>query len=284
MTEFVSSRDYSRFAFSVTQKARYVHEEEVRKFLATVIATSEARRDSIEKEAILWRAQRGYEWRMEHEGEEYEFEVPCAFSPDRMIPKGEFVGDGRVNPKGIPCLYLSTTADTAMAEVRPWMGSNLSLAQFKVMRDLAIVNCSLDKRMFPMWVVDGKPEDLPPQKREQVVWGDIGYAFSRPITPDHPATEYVPTQILAEAFRTHGYDGIVYKSLLGDGLNVAIFSCDAAELINCGLYETKSVSFKFEQADNRYFISKHYPKPPTDNPEKSELDSPTVAGDTPRKE
>jgi hypothetical protein len=201
-----------------------------------------------------------------------------------MIPKAEFVGDGRVNPKGIPCLYLSTTADTAMAEVRPWVGSDLSLAQFKVIRDLAIVNCSLDKKMFPIWVVDGEPRELPPQKREPVVWGDIGYAFSRPITPDHPATEYVPTQILAEAFRAHGYDGIMYKSLLGDGLNIAMFNCDAAELINCGLYATTSVSFKFEQADNPYFISKHYPKLRTDNSANPKPDSPTVAGDIPRKE
>src|ERR1700691_693450 len=195
MTEFASSRDYFRFAVSVTQKARYVHEGEVRAFLATVVATSEARRDSIAKGTILWRAQRGYEWRIENKGEEDELEVPCALSPDRMTPKPELVGDGRVNPKGIPCLYLSTTSETAMAEVRPWVGSNLSLAQFKLARDLAIVDCSRDKRMFSLWVVDGEPGEPPPERREQVVWGDIGYAFSRPITPDHPVTEYVPTQI-----------------------------------------------------------------------------------------
>jgi hypothetical protein len=219
---------------------------------------------------------------MERQGEEYEFEVPCALSSERMMPKAELVGDGRVNPKGIPCLYLSDTSDTAMAEVRPWVGSDLSLAQFKVVRDLAIVDCSRDKRVFSLWVVDGKPEEPPPQKREQVVWGDIGYAFSRPITPDHPATEYVPTQILAEAFRAYGYDGIVYKSLLGDGLNIALFECAAAELMNCGLYETTSVSFKFEQADNPYFIRKHYPELQTDNPANPEPDPSTAAGDTPR--
>jgi RES domain len=274
MAEFLSSSDYSRFAYSVTQKARFVHEEEVRQFLATVVSSSEARRDSIAKGTILWRAQRGHEWRMENSGEEGEFEVPCAFSPDRMVPKAEFAGDGRVNPKGIPCLYLSTTSETAMAEVRPWVGSSLSLAQFKVMRDLTLVNCSLDKKTFIVCVIDGEPKELPTWQREQVVWGDIGYAFSRPITPDHPATEYVPTQILAEAFRSHGYDGIMYKSLLGDGLNIAVFNCDAAELINCRLYETKSVSFKFEPGDNPYFISKHYPKLQTDDPSKSEPDSP----------
>ena len=59
-------------------------------------------------------------------------------------------------------------------------------------------------------------------------------------------------------FRAHGYDGIVYKSLLGDGLNIALFDCDAAELINCGLYETNAVSFKFDQCGNPYFIAKHH--------------------------
>jgi hypothetical protein len=68
----------------------------------------------------------------------------------------------------------------------------------------------------------------------------------------------VPTQILAEAFRANGFDGIVYRSLLGDGLNVALFDCAAAELINCGLYETNAVQFKFDQCSNPYFIRKHY--------------------------
>lgn len=126
------------------------------------------------------------------------------------------------------------------------------------MRELAIVDCSKDKRNFSHWLI--RSEDTPAQEREEIVWGEIAYAFSRPVTPDEPITEYVPTQILAEAFRSNGYDGIVYRSLLGDGLNVALFDCCAAELINCGLYETNSVSFKFHQCSNPYFISKYYPE------------------------
>ena len=63
---------------------------------------------------------------------------------------------------------------------------------------------------------------------------------------------------MAEAFRANGFDGIVYKSQLGDGRNVALFDCTTAELINCGLYETNAVQFKFDQCANPYFISKHY--------------------------
>jgi hypothetical protein len=40
----------------------------------------------------------------------------------------------------------------------------------------------------------------------------------------------------------------------------ALFDCGVAELINCGLFETSSVSFKFDQSSNPYFISKHCPE------------------------
>ena len=110
---------------------------------------------------------------------------------------------------------------------------------------------------FPNWVLQTTPSEISPAKREEIAWGDIGYAFSRPVTPDQPVTEYVPTQILAEAFRANGLDGIVYQSLLGDGLNVALFDCADAELINCALYETYSIKINFDQCANRYFITKH---------------------------
>jgi hypothetical protein len=258
MAEFASTDSYRWFEQAVKQRTRYVHDAEVRDFLATVMETSKTRKDTIEKSVVLWRAQRGYSWRTENAGEEEEYDMPDAFEPERMVPKAEFVGDGRVNARGIPCLYLASTKEAAMAEVRPWVGSYVSLAQFKVMRDVTVVDCSKDKRMFPNWLLHEPQQEIPAAKREQIVWGDIGNALSRPVTPDDPITEYVPTQILAEAFRAHGFDGIVYRSLLGAGLNLALFDCSAAELINCGLYETNAVEFRFDQCSNPYFIKKHY--------------------------
>jgi RES domain len=258
MAEFPFTDSYHRFEQNVKKRNRYVYGPEVRDFLEVVIEISESRKDSIPKLSILFRAQRGYGWRLENAGTDEEYESPDAFEPARMVPNAEFVNDGRVNPRGIPCLYMATTAETAMAEVRPWVGSYISLAQFKVMRDVTVVDCSKDKRMFPNWLLHEPQQEIPPEKREQIVWGDIGHALSRPITPDDPVTDYVPTQILAEAFRAHGFDGIVYRSLLGEGLNVALFDCSAAELINCGLYEASGVRFQFDQRGNPYFTTKHY--------------------------
>ncbi|MDQ6706725.1 MAG: RES family NAD+ phosphorylase [Acidobacteriota bacterium] len=79
--------------------------------------------------------------------------------------------------------------------------------------------------------------------REAGVWGDIAEAFSKPVTLDEPHSDYVPTQILGESFRNCGYDGIVYKSFLNpEGFNVALFDLASADLMNCGLYKTNSLS------------------------------------------
>ncbi len=64
-------------------------------------------------------------------------------NPTRMKPIPGQASEGRANPKGIPYLYLATHRDTALAEVRPWIRSLFSVAQFKIVRDLVVVNKEL---------------------------------------------------------------------------------------------------------------------------------------------
>lgn len=37
---------------------------------------------------------------------------------------------GRLNPVGIPYLYLANDVDTAVSEVRPWIGCDLTVAEY----------------------------------------------------------------------------------------------------------------------------------------------------------
>jgi hypothetical protein len=147
-----------------------------------------------------------------------------------------------VNAKGIPCLYLSTDHDTAMAESRPWIGSYVSVASFEVLRDLTVVDCSADSlRCFY-----GKEPPL--DKREEQVWGDINHAFSEPVARDADnVADYAATQVLAEAFRFGGFDGLVYESKLGEGKNVAIFDLTAARPISGYLFKVDSLSTVFSR-------------------------------------
>ena len=105
-------------------------------------------------------------------------QVAVPYSARRMKPLTDRATEGRVNAKGIPCLYLSTDRDTAMSEVRPWIGSFLTVAQFRVFKDLRVVDCSTDTDGAKM----GDPSH-PRREWEGSVWSGINTSFSRPVSP-----------------------------------------------------------------------------------------------------
>jgi len=243
---------FSYFAWAVTQADQT---KQIEKFLAAVLATAKERRRRLTKGAVLCRAQRGYHLRPHGDDE---FEVPDAFLPERMKPLRDRASAGRVNRQDVPCLYLSDDPDTARAEVRPWVGAHISLAYFRVMKDCILIDCSLDK-LTSLDLAFGGTEPTP-EERQQAIWGDIAQAFAKPLTRDDTLEEYLATQVLSDCFKSAGYDGVGYKSALGKGKNVALFDLEAADPINGTLYETEAVSYTFGQANNTYYIPKHYPE------------------------
>src|ERR1039457_5941384 len=91
-----------------------------------------------------------------------------------MTPKAEYCGEGRVNTVGIPCLYLASNQRTAMSEVRPWVGSHISLAQFKVTHDCEVVDCSMDKKgTILAFSPTGELVEPDAAKREAGGWGEL---------------------------------------------------------------------------------------------------------------
>ena len=88
------------------------------------------------------------------------------------------------------------------------------------------------------------------------MWTHIDRAFSQPTTSRDDTADYVPTQMLAELFKTEGFDGISYKSAFGDdGYNIALFNLDDAELTSCRLHDVTSVEFSFEQSGSPYWVT-----------------------------
>jgi hypothetical protein len=249
---FSNENAFQSFEWSLRQQDRT---EEVEGFLAGVLATVKSRRRRLPQGALLFRAQRGYVLRTD---DDIDTGIPDAFPPGRMKPLRDQASEGRVNRKNIPCLYLAEHGDTAMAEVRPWVGAKITLAQFKVVRDCIIVDCSQDKLTSLDLML--RKSEATAEECEQAVWGDISRAFSTPLTRDDTLEEYLATQCVAERFRSEGYDGVAFPSALGKGRSFALFDLDAACPMNGTLYNTESVSYKFEKANNTYYIPKHYPE------------------------
>ena len=137
-----------------------------------------------------------------------------------------------------------------MSEVRPWLGSLVSCAQFRTTRPLKIMDFSVFHGRGFVYCFD-EPDD---SETEKAVWTQIDQAFSEPTTSSDNIADYVPTQVIAELFKTEGYDGIAYRSAFSDdGYNIALFNLADAELAACALHEAKSLKYSFSQIDNPYY-------------------------------
>jgi hypothetical protein len=247
---FKSWNSFSEFARRVRGDQRFVRSVEDEAFLAEVLRTATSRITDVQAGHHLWRAQIGNDWQDDIREGQNMGSFPVPFTRSRMTPLRYRAKEGRLNPKGIPFLYLATNADTAMSEVRPWVGSTLSCGRFKILRNLKIVNCSvLHKKGFIFYFEE--PDEA---KREEAVWAEIDRAFSTPTVNEEDTADYVPTQVIAEHFKSAGFDGIAYKSALKEtGFNVALFNLEDALLTECTLHSVESTQFKFEQAGNPFW-------------------------------
>ena len=194
----------------------------------------------------LWRSQAGYvQGKLpitDNAGKQIRcIDYPVPLVSERMKPLTDRAYEGRVNPKGIPCLYLSNDMNTSMTEVRPWIGSYVSVSEFEINTDLLLVDCSLDSKMPLITTPKGTPAE-----RERMVWWMINFAFSQPVTRSDDTADYAPTQVIAEAFRQDGCDGLIYGSQLGTGRNIAVFDLKAAtETVSRHLYRVDNVKLEF---------------------------------------
>ena len=243
--EFKSVRSYDHFRNSVNKSNRYIFDPDVDDFLAAVRATAKKRTQEIPADRALWRAQIGSDWEpiTNENGVEYS-EGVYPYGAKRMKPLKGQQSPGRVNAENINCLYLAIDQDTAIAEVRPWVGSDVSVALFKNPSPLHIVTCVNDGGLR-IYLPDTEP---PPEKREESVWSWINWHFSMPIGRDDNPVDYVPTQILSELFKNEGYDGVAYKSSVGPGHNLALFNLESVEFVRSELHLVKKVVFETDRS------------------------------------
>ncbi len=251
---FKSWRAYLNFERGIMFDRRYVRSADNEEFLDAVLATASARKVSLKKGSIYWRAQLGHDLREEGEGNDA-FEVKRALRSSRMKPRQDRASEGRANPKGIPYLYLANTIETAVAEVRPWIGSDVSLGQFEAIRQLQIINCSHNHSDQSYFFSFGHEPQLSQEEIEKAVWSNIDKAFAAPIVRDDDIAAYAATQTIAELFKSHDYDGLAYRSNFGEkGYNIALFDINAARLLNCELHRVDSIAITSSVQDNAYFV------------------------------
>lgn len=160
------------------------------------------------------------------------------YSIDKMGPPPKrLASHGRANPAGIPYLYLGSKPETATAEIRPHTGEVACVAGFTIPAIRAVDLRNPRKFVSPFILTDADEigqlrADLPFLER-------LGEELTRPVLPQGAAIDYIPSQYLCEFIKKSGFDGVVYRSSVSDGINLALF--DPAKAIG-GIVSLYSVA------------------------------------------
>lgn len=163
------------------------------------------------------------------------------FKIDKMgAPPKRRSSNGRANPAGIPYLYLGSLPETAVSEVRPHTGEVACVAVFEVPEIKAVDLRNPRELVSPFILEDAKQiaqlrADLPFLER-------LGEELTRPVQPSGAAIDYIPSQYLCEFIKKKGFDGVVYRSSVSEGINLALFDPDQAVGGEVATYNVDRVS------------------------------------------
>jgi hypothetical protein len=147
------------------------------------------------------------------------------FKIDQMgAPPPRIASHGRANPAGIPYLYLGSTPDTAVAEIRPHTGEKACVAEFTLPDGLKLVDLRNPRRIVSPFVLT--VEDEIGLLRSDIDFLErLGQELTRPVVPQGAPFDYVPSQYLCEYIKRCGYAGVIYRSsVIEEGINLALFN------------------------------------------------------------
>lgn len=161
---------------------------------------------------------------------------------EMSAPPKRLATHGRANPAGIPYLYLGSLAETAVAELRPHTGEVSCVADFTIANPLEnVVDLRNPRKLVsPFLLADAGAigqlrADIPFLER-------LGEELTRPVLPQGAAIDYVPSQYLCEFIKKSGYDGVIYRSSVSSGMNLALFEPNKAKGGNVSLYMVSRVT------------------------------------------
>lgn len=164
---------------------------------------------------------------------------------ESFVPPVNITRDLRANYKYIPYLYCSNHPYISIVEVRPRIGSLVSIA--------TIINKE------PIRLLDFTSSNKPSKMTETKsnLFSDLSTLYSTPIANDDDVLEYIPTQFIAEYVKNKGYDGIAFSSSLTpdvnkkhpDRFNIVIFNYEKCTVIKSNVVDIKTMNIESLQVD-----------------------------------
>jgi hypothetical protein len=125
-------------------------------------------------------------------------------------PPPEKATAGRMNSAGIAVFYGGLSEDTAIAEVRPFVGSLVVVGEFKLQKSLKVLDLTRIGIGFTGSIFADDYESRATRRRFLEGFHAL---IAKPIQPHEEQLEYIPTQAVAEyVSNVLGFDGILYGS------------------------------------------------------------------------
>ncbi|RLO25823.1 hypothetical protein CLM69_24310 [Serratia marcescens] len=216
----------------------YEHED----FIKNSIAQYDGKFDYILKnEDELYRARVGYTKRkVAYDGfskEGVKYYSPFNGADISAVPP-LIANEGRANRAGVSFLYCATDAYTAISEVRPHPSDIVSLAKFNAKSNLKLFDLS-----YPHLINYYHCET---SLKELRTYATIANIFNI-ATPPSQKGRYLVTQLIANAIRQLGYDGIIFSSTVGNGKNIVVFTPEKASVVEGSehVVNIKNVSYDY---------------------------------------
>ncbi|NQU99493.1 MAG: RES family NAD+ phosphorylase [Parcubacteria group bacterium] len=215
-------KDWEDFCSYIVGENRYILNNKYKKLIEEIITLAKKREHFLESGSIFWRARTSKRPRVNNEGKI----ISDQYTKEEMsFPPKEKAKDGRANPAGISYLYLAETLQTAIAEVKPYIGDRITIASFNLNKKIKVVDIRKDApSLLEAMVTEDKASF-------SHVWFGIKMYFSLPVRPEE-TKNYIPTQYIAELFKNNGYDGIIFDSVQKkDTFNLVLFNPLNAQII-----------------------------------------------------
>lgn len=165
---------------------------------------------------------------------------------DMLAPPKHLASHGRANPAGIPYLYLASTMLTAVSEIRPHTGELACVAELEIPDNLTIADLRHPRITVSPFILSDEDEI-------SLLRGDIefleklGEELTRPVLPRSAAFDYIPSQYLCEYIKVSGFDGVMYRSSVGDGINIALFDPAIARIVSISTEKVEKVTVSLDQ-------------------------------------
>ena len=177
---------------------------------------------------------------------------------------------GRMNAKGISVFYGATDDDTAIAEVRPPVGSMVVTARFDVIRPLRLLNLNDLKEIRPHSHISYFDPGRRSHAARCAFLNDLQNQMTMPVMPDVAESGYLITQAIADFLATHetlNLDGILFPSAqvpqdASPGQNVILFhKASAVERVE-DAHEAEDVSLWESDEDRWVYYPQVWEAPP----------------------